>query len=336
MNDLQNKLNKLPKIELHVHLDCSLSYKVVKKLKPEATLNEFNDNFITPDNCGSLVEYLKYASAGIDLMQTPEQLELVTLDFIEQIQSDNIIYCEVRFAPLQHLKKGLSAEQVVEIVNEAINRGTANTGTNVNLILATLRHYSEAESMQTVKLVEQFKGTNVVGFDMAADEAGYPIDEHKSAFEYAHNNGISCTCHAGEACGPKNVWEAIDELHVQRVGHGVRSYEDPSLMEYLKEKNIHLEICPTSNIKTGIYPTISAHNINKIYKNGNSLSVNTDGRSLSNVSLFDEYQKLNIHFNWQLQDYLKTNLYAIEAAFTDSETKESLKKRIQSGYSELT
>jgi len=305
---------------------------VVQKLLPGTTQEEYNERFVAPENCGSLVEYIKCASASIDIMQTRKQLELVTLDFIEQLKADNIIYCEVRFAPLQHLKQGLTAKEVVETVNEAISKATADLEMEVRLILCSLRHFSEAQSLETVQLVHDFKGTNVVGFDLAADEAGYPVDEHKSAFEFARENEIPCTCHAGEACGPKNVWEAIDELHVQRIGHGVRSYEDSTLMEYLKEKDIHLEVCPTSNIKTGIYPKLANHNIDKIYRSGVSLSVNTDGRSLSNVSLFDEYKNLNTHFDWKLKDYLATNLFAIEAAFVDEETKTSLKKKLLDQY----
>ncbi|MEP0010274.1 MAG: adenosine deaminase, partial [Balneola sp.] len=211
---------------------------------------------------------------------------------------------------------------------ETISKATADLVMEVRLILCSLRHFSESQSLETVQLVHNFKGTNVVGFDLAADEAGYPIDEHKSAFEFARENEIPCTCHAGEACGPKNVWEAIDELHVRRIGHGVRSYEDSTLMEYLKEKDIHLEVCPTSNIKTGIYPKLANHNIDKIYRSGVSLSVNTDGRSLSNVSLLDEYKNLNTHFDWKLKDYLATNLFAIEAAFVDEEMKAKLKTRL--------
>ncbi|MEQ9092192.1 MAG: adenosine deaminase [Balneola sp.] len=328
MNNFTQQLQQLPKVELHVHLDCSLSYKVVQKLLPGTTQEEYNERFVAPENCGSLVEYIKCASASIDIMQTKEQLELVTLDFIEQLKADNVIYCEVRFAPLQHLKLGLTAEEVVETVNSTISKATENLDMEVRIILCSLRHFTEAESMQTIRLVEKFKGTNVVGFDLAADEAGYPIDEHKSAFEFAEKHGIPCTCHAGEACGPKNVWEAIDELHVQRIGHGVRSYEDSTLMDYLKEKDIHLEICPTSNIKTGIYPRLEDHNIDKIYRKGTSLSVNTDGRSLSNVTLADEYQSLNKYFNWQLQDYLNVNLMAIDAAFVDEKLKSKLRKMV--------
>lgn len=328
MNNFTQQLQQLPKVELHVHLDCSLSFDVVQQLLPGTTQEEYNKRFVAPENCGSLVEYIKCASASIDIMQTKEQLELVTLDFIEQIKADNVIYCEVRFAPLQHLKEGLSATKVVDIVNSSISKATADSEMEVRLILCSLRHFNEEQSLETVQLVQDFKGTNVVGFDLAADEAGYPIDEHKSAFDFAKEKNIPCTCHAGEACGPKNVWEAIDELHVQRIGHGVRSYEDSTLMEYLKEKDIHLEVCPTSNIKTGIYPKLSEHNIDKIYKTGTSISVNTDGRSLSNVTLMDEYKSLNRHFNWQLQDYLNVNLMAIEAAFVGEKTKDKLKEKL--------
>lgn len=328
MNNFSQQIQELPKVELHVHLDCSLSFEVVQKLLPGTTRTEYEEKFVAPDNCGSLTEYIKCASASIDIMQTKEQLELVTLDFIEQLKADNVIYCEVRFAPLQHLKKGLSAEEVVEIVSKTITKATDGIDLEVRLILCSLRHFLEDQSLETIQLVDDFKGTNVVGFDLAADEAGYPIDEHKSAFEFARENGIPCTCHAGEACGPKNVWEAIDKLHVQRIGHGVRSYEDSTLMEYLKEKDIHLEICPTSNIKTGIYPKLADHKIHKIYKEGISLSVNTDGRSLSNVSLKDEYLNLSKHFNWQMQDYINVNLIAINAAFIDDSIKERLRKKL--------
>ena len=328
MNNFAQQIQQLPKVELHVHLDCSLSFEVVQELLPGTSQSEYKERFVAPDNCGSLTEYIKCASASIDIMQTKEQLELVTLDFIEQLKADNVIYCEVRFAPLQHLNQGLSANDVVEIVSKTITKATDGIDLEVRLILCSLRHFSEVQSLETIQLVHDFKGTNVVGFDLAADEAGYPIDEHKSAFKFAKEHGIPCTCHAGEACGPKNVWEAIDELHVQRIGHGVRSYEDPSLMKYLKQKDIHLEVCPTSNLKTGIYSKLSDHNIHKIYKEGISLSVNTDGRSLSNVSLEDEYLNLSKHFNWQIQDYINVNLMAIDSAFIDDSIKQRLREKL--------
>ena len=321
----------LPKIELHLHLDCSLSFEVVKTLRPGTTREEYERDFIAPKNCASLDEYLKCAQAPIAIMQTEAQLKAVTLDLFEQLKADNVIYAEIRFAPLQHLEQGLSAEEVVRIVNEATAQGIKETGIEGRIILCTLRHFSEEESLETVRLVEHFKGSNVVGFDIAADET-LPIDNHIKAFEYAREHDIPCTAHAGEACGAENVREVLENFYPDRIGHGVRSIEDPDLLDHLKEKNIHLEVCPTSNVQTGIYNSVAGHQINDIYNNGNSLSVNTDGRAISNVSLNEEYHKLNHNFDWQTEQFLKVNEYAIEAAFCDQSTKIRLRKMVSESF----
>jgi adenosine deaminase len=321
----------LPKIELHLHLDCSLSYEVVQKLRPGTTRDDYERDFIAPKNCASLEEYLKCAAAPIAIMQTKTQLEAVTLDLFKQLQADNVIYAEIRFAPLQHLEQGLSAEEVVDTVERATAQGIETTGIEARLILCTLRHFSEKQSMRTIKLVEQFKGTHVTGFDIAADET-LPIDNHIRAFEYAREHDIPCTAHAGEARGPESVKETMEHFHPSRIGHGVRSIEDPELLDELKKKNIHLEVCPTSNVQTGIYETVEQHRINDIYENGNSLSVNTDGRAISNVNLTEEYQKLNRYFDWRDEQFFKVNEYAIEAAFCDEETKEKIRGKLSDEF----
>jgi adenosine deaminase len=323
----------LPKIELHLHLDCSLSFEVVQKLRPGITHEQFKEDFIAPANCSSLDEYLKCAQEPISIMQTKEQLEMVTLDLFQQLQKDNVIYAEIRFAPLQHLKKGLKPEQVVEIVNEATKKGIEETGIEVGIILCTLRHFSEAQSMETVNLVKKFEGTKVVGFDIAADET-LPIDNHIKAFEYANEHDIPCTAHAGEARGAESVQEVLHNFYPSRIGHGVRSLEDDTLMDHLKEQDIHLEVCPTSNVQTGIYESVANHQVNEIYTRGNSMSINTDGRTISDVSLIQEYRSLNQHFDWQTQHFLKCNHYAIDAAFCDEETKINLREKITKGFKE--
>lgn len=322
---------ELPKIELHLHLDCSLSFEVVQELRPGTTKEDYKRDFIAPENCASLEEYLKCAAAPIAIMQTREQLEAVTLDLFQQLKKDSVIYAEIRFAPLQHLEQGLSARDVVEIVNEATSKGIEETGVEGRIILCTLRHFSEEQSMQTIKLADEFKNTNVVGFDIAADET-LPIDNHIKAFEYAREHGIPCTAHAGEARGPESVKETLAHFHPSRIGHGVRSIEDRTLLNELKEKNIHLEVCPTSNVQTGIYRSVDQHRIHEIYENGNSLSVNTDGRAISNVSLSEEYEKLNRHFDWQNEHFLKVNHYGIDAAFCDEDTKEKLREKLSNGF----
>lgn len=322
----------LPKIELHLHLDCSLSYKVVKALKPQVSEEEYRKNYVAPSKCTNLLEYISCAASSIDIMQTEKELERVTLDLFEQLKADNVIYAEIRFAPLQHLQKGLSPNQVVEAVLRATEAGIKLTDVQAGIILCTLRNFSKEESLATVELVEEYKGTHVVGFDIAADEAGFPIDNHIKAFEYARDHGIPCTAHAGEACGPESVWETLNHFHPKRIGHGIRSIEDPVLIDFIKYKNIHLEVCPTSNICTNVFAKMEDHSINNLYEQGVSLSINTDGRALSDVTLEDEYAKLNHYFGWMHEHFYTCNREAIDAAFTSPEIKLLLHEKLKTGF----
>src|SRR6185295_9755803 len=177
--------SKLPKVELHLHLDCSLSYEVVKKINPVITYEEFRESFIAPPKCYDLVDYLQRAIKGFEMMQTREQLRLVTLDLFDQLKADNVIYAEIRFAPLLHIQQGLNANEVVAIIDETVREGIRETGVEAGLILCTLRHFNEDQSMDTVGLAHNFRGTSVVGFDIAGDEAGFPVANHVAAFQYA-------------------------------------------------------------------------------------------------------------------------------------------------------
>jgi len=321
-----------PKIELHLHLDCSLSFDVVKQLKPSVTLEEYQESFIAPAKCTDLADYIKRAIKGFELMQTKEQLRLVTFDLFKQLKADNVIYAEIRFAPLQHTLEGLSPEQVVQIVNEAVSESIEKHGIYAGIILCTLRHYNEEQSMNTVSLVNNYKGTNIVGFDIAADEAGFPIDSHIKAFQFAKENNINCTAHAGEAKGPESVWETLENFHPARIGHGVRSTEDEKLLLFLKENKIHLEVCPTSNIQVDVFDKIENHTADKIYNFGVSMSINTDTRTISNVTLAKEYNLMQQIFSWNNHHFKKCNLEAIKHSFTTDDIKNIIKSQIEKAY----
>jgi adenosine deaminase len=301
----------------------------VHQLDATVSREEYENEFKVPYDCRSLVEYIKRAQRPIELMQTAEQLRLVTLDLFKQLKADNVVYAEIRFAPLQHLQKGMTAEEVVNAVNDATAEGVSMYGVEAGIILCTLRHYSEAESLQTVKLVNQFKNTHVVGFDIAADEAGFPVDNHITAFQFATLNNIHCTAHAGEACGPESVWETLDVFMPSRIGHGVRSAEDDLLLQHLKKNNIHLEVCPTSNIKTGVFESIEKHSAPKIFESGVSMSINTDGRTISDVTLTEEYELMNKVFQWDINKFRHCNLEAIRHSFTNEKIKEKIKALIE-------
>ena len=325
----------LPKIELHLHLDCSLSYDVVKKLNPSITFEMYQQSFIAPPKCTDLNDYLSRAVKGFELMQTEFELRSVTLDLFDQLLADNVIYAEMRFAPLQHLSQGLLPTEVVQIVNDAVTEGIAKTGVQAKIILCTLRHFTEAESMHTVELVQQFAGTHVCAFDIAGNEAGFPVSNHTKAFEFAKQHHIFCTAHAGEGSGSVSVWDTVNHFCPSRIGHGVRSIEDVQLLQHLKTNNIHLEVCVTSNIQTNIYDKMTNHPIDKLYDAGISMSVNTDCRMISNVSLSSEYHSINKAFDWQLNKFLQCNLYAIDHAFCDDALKQILKNKILDAYNNV-
>ncbi len=325
---------RLPKVELHLHLDCSLSYAVVHQLAPHISAEEYQLEFIGPARCNDLVDYIRRAEKSLALMQTPEQLRAVTLDLFDQLKADGLIYAEIRFAPLLHTAKGLTPTEVVQVIDAATQEGIARTGVEAGVILCTLRHYSEEQSLTTVKLAEAFNGTKVVGFDIAADEAGYPIDAHVAAFQYAHERGIPCTAHAGEACGPHSVWDTLDHFRPSRIGHGVRSIEDPKLIERLKADDIHLEVCPNSNLQTNMYSSIEEHPADRILRAGVSMSVNTDARTVTPTTLSDEYALLQRVFGWTMSDFKHCNLEAIRHSFAPPALKQQLIQQIEAGYGE--
>ena len=326
--------SSLPKVELHLHLDCSMSYDVVTAIKPSVTPEEYRKKFIAPPKCADLADYLTRAFHAVALLQTEEQLRLVTLDLFKQLKADNVIYAEIRFGPMLHTAKGLTPEQVVRTVNEATEEGVRQTGIQAGLILSTLRHYTEAQSMQTVELARQFRGpgSRVFGFDIAADEAAYPIDNHIRAFQYAKAHDIPRTAHAGEARGAGSVWETLENFEPSRLGHGVRSAEDPELLVWLRDNNIHLEVCPTSNVQTNVFNRIEDHVADLLFRSGISMSINTDTRTISKVTLEDEYRVLESVFGWGPEQILKCNLEAIDHAFCPPEWKSRIRDRIERAY----
>ncbi|CAN5459188.1 adenosine deaminase [soil metagenome] len=327
-----SNIQQLPKVELHLHLDCSLSYEVVQKIDPSVTEAVYLQEYIAPEKCTNLADFLTRAVKGFALMQTKEQLQLVVHDLFRQMLADNMLYAEIRFAPLQHIEQGLTPYQVVAAVEEATAVAIKQTGIEARIILCTLRHYSSAQSMQTVQLVENFKHTCVAGFDIAADEAGFPIDNHIAAFSYAKEKNIFCTAHAGEAKGADSVWETLQYFGPSRIGHGVRSIEDSKLVQHLRKNKIHLEICPSCNVLINVYDNYKDHPIDDLYKAGVSLSVNTDTRTITNVTLNKEYQRLQDVFGWTVADFYNCNVYALQAAFIEEEIKRKLLYKLQVAY----
>ncbi|MHB1023170.1 MAG: adenosine deaminase [Acidobacteriaceae bacterium] len=313
-----------PKVELHLHLDCSLSYNAVSQLAPSISRQEFDAEFIAPPQCTSLADFLTRAPRGFQLMQSKDALRLVTEDLFQQLAADQVIYAEIRFAPLLHLANGLTPEEVVAAVDRATEQCIAATGIEARLILCTLRHFTQQQSLLTAQLVERFRGSRVVALDLAGDEAGFPITAHIPAFQYAIDRGLHRTAHAGEASGAASVWQTLRAFQPTRIGHGVRSIEDPALIEHLRRQRIHLEVCPSSNVQTRVCPTYAEHSVDKLYRAGVSLSINTDARTITNVTLEQEYARLREHLGWGNEQLRVCNQEALRAAFLEEPRKARL------------
>lgn len=314
----------IPKIELHVHLDTCISYHCARMLMPSLNLRTFRTQFIAPEKCDDLSDFLNRITPQLDLLQTTGALLQAVDDIFDQLHADCIIYAELRFAPLLHLNQNLKAEEVVEIVLGAMQVRSQIYGIEANLILCTLRHFSEKQSLETARLVVQYLGKGVVALDLAADEARYPLDNHIKAFDYIRSHAGGCIAHAGEARCFASVNETLDKLNVSRIGHGVRSIEDKATLDRLLQENVHLEVCPTCNIVCNIYPSIGKHPVNKLLREGVSLSINTDARTVANTTLNVEYQLLHNIFGWKDEEFLTCNLNAVRASFALPRVKERL------------
>ncbi|MFZ2898724.1 MAG: adenosine deaminase [Saprospiraceae bacterium] len=322
----------LPKIELHLHLDCSLGFQAACRFDPGMTRPRFEAEFNAPEKCLDLPDFLSRARNGIAMMQTSDRLRIVTIDLLEQLRAENVLYAEIRFAPFEHLRQGLQPEAVVETVLEAIEEGKRQTGVDAGLLLCTLRELPEEKSLLSAKLAARYHGQGVVGFDIAGNEADFPVDAHISAFRLAREYGVPCIAHAGEARGPDGIWEVLLNFGVVRLGHGVRSIEDPQLVAYLVEKGVHLEVCPSSNIQTNVYDTMADHPVDRLLRAGVSAGINTDSRTLTNTTLEREYKLLGQYFGWGKEELLRCNINAARAAFLPEEKKQDLIRRLEAGF----
>lgn len=323
----------LPKIELHSHLDCCLSYEAVHAIDPSISRDDYDRDFVAPAKCESLAEYLTYTFNYRNLLQSERALRIAVQDVFSQMAADGIIYAELRFAPLVHTENGLDPDEVVSCIADETQRQVNASGIEASLILCTLRDYSAAQSMETAHLVTRYAETTLVAaMDIAGDEIAYPLDPHVPAFTHVLDAGHGLTIHAGEAGSPESVIEAIEKTATRRIGHGVRSVEDAALVERLRNERIHLEMCPTCNVQTNTVSTLDAHPVDELYRAGIPVSISTDTRAVTDVRLTQEYERLQDTFGWTLKDFAATNRNALTAAFTPYDVKQRLAARLNRTY----
>jgi adenosine deaminase len=323
-----DEIVRAPKALLHDHLDGGLRPATVLELAekvghrlPAGDPDALGTWFRTAADSGSLEHYLETFAHTVAVMQTSEALRRVAYECAVDLAADGVVYAEVRFAPEQHLSRGLSLDEVVEAVLAGFADAAADGAPiRVGTLLTAMRH--AARSMEIAELAVRFRDLGVVGFDIAGAEAGFPPTRHLDAFEYLQRENFHFTIHAGEAFGLRSIWQALQWCGADRLGHGVRIVDDISgdgklgrLAAYVRDKRIPLELCPSSNVQTGAAPSIAEHPIGLLRDLRFRVTVNTDNRLMSGTSMSRELALLvdAFWYGWSELQWFTVN--AMKSAF---------------------
>jgi adenosine deaminase len=322
----------MPKVLLHEHLDGGLRPQTVVELAaqcgydglPSRDPRELAGWFQRGADRKSLPLYLEGFAHTIAVMQTPEALERVAFEAIEDCYHDGIVYVELRFAPVFHLQRGLSLEKVVEAVLAGMARGRRKYNVECGLIICAMRHREDSEEMAELAL--DFRDRGCVGFDLAGEEAGHPPKRHLAGFDAIRRGNFYITIHAGEAFGLASIWQALQICGSHRIGHATRLVEDlvvhdgkvlklGPLAQFVLDRRVPLEICLSSNVQTGAVPSIEEHPFGVYYREHYRVTLNTDNRLMSATTLTRECMLAIRHFGLDFDDLEKIMINAMKSAF---------------------
>jgi adenosine deaminase len=324
-------IQTLPKVLLHDHLDGGLRPATVVELAQEFGYTHLPTHDVvdlaTWFNRGAkrndLVLYLETFAHTVGVMQHRDAIERVAYECAADLAADGVVYAEVRMAPELCTEQGLTLDEVVESILAGFRRGSDGTGLTIYLICSAMR--TAARSLEIAELAVRWRDAGCVGFDIAGAEAGYPPTRHLDAFQYVQRENFHTTIHAGEAFGLPSIWEAVQFCGAERLGHGVRIVDDITgpageerlgrLAAYVRDRRIPLELCPTSNVNTGVCASIADHPIGMLRRLRFRVTLNTDNRLMSDTSMSKEFGQLHDAFGWGIDDFEWMTINAMKSAF---------------------
>ncbi|WHY86967.1 adenosine deaminase [Neobacillus novalis] len=323
----------LPKIELHCHLDGSLRAETIIDIAkkegislPAMVKEEIQSELVAPLDCECLDDYLKRFAIPNLVMQTMENLRRITFELFEDAAQENVKYMEVRFAPLLHTAKGLTVEEIIQSVLDGMEDAKAQFDIEGNIILSCMRTMSVESAFEVVEKGKAFLGKGVVAIDLCASEEEGFCGKFIEPIALAREYGYRVTIHAGETGIGKNVLEAVELLEAERIGHGVFIKDCPDAYNIVKEKQIVLEMCPTSNVQTKAVNQFNEHPIFHFHQDGIKVTINTDNRTVSDTTMEKECTIVANEFHISEAVYQQIYLTSVEASFADAATKEKLRK----------
>lgn len=326
-------IGRLPKAELHVHLDGSLRPATMVDLarKARVALPSYDPEplrrFMLVDDAANLQDYLDRFDLTIPLLQTPEALERVAYEMVEDAARDNVRYLEVRYCPHLSQRQGMALDEIMEAELRGLARGERDFGVVARVINCSLRHYDPAVSVEIAECSVAFRDRGVVAFDLAGGEAGRPPGNHRSAFDVAAKGLLGVTVHAGEAAGAQSIADAVHLCHANRIGHGTRLYESPDLQAYIRDRRILIETNITSNVQTRAVRRASEHPVRGYFDAGLNVTLCTDGWLMAGVSLSDEYWLAHTELGFTRSEIDQLILNAFEGAFLPWPERQTLLER---------
>jgi len=322
-------IEKLPKTDLHVHLDGSLRLKTILELadKYRVELPARDEDGLRKvmnlgQNCGTLVEYLRAFDVTLKVMQNEDALTRIAYELAEDAARENVRYMEVRYAPMLHTRRGLKLTSVVEAVLSGLRQAQTNFRIESNIIICGIRNVSPESSLEMAELAVAYKNRGVVGFDLAGAEYDHPAKHHRNAFQLVRDNNINVTIHAGEAYGPESIAQAVHTCGAHRIGHGCRLRENGDLLHYVNDHRIPLECCPSSNVQTGAIRDLASHPLKLYYNLGLRVTVNTDNRLVTDTTVSKELWLCHTQMGLTLQDLKQIILAGFKSAFLPFHVKQ--------------
>lgn len=323
-------LRRLPKAELHCHLDGSVRPETLLELAREYHQPVPRDDaealreYMRVDDARSLEDYLSRFDVTLGVMQTGAALERIAYELSIDAARDGVRYLEVRYAPVLNTRHGLSLGEAVEAPLRGLERAEGEGGTTARVIVCGLRHLAPGATLELARLAVAYRHRGVVGFDLAGGELGNPASAHAPAFAYAREHDLACTCHAGEGADASYVREAVHVCGAHRIGHATRLYEDESLMQYVNDRRIALEICLTSNVQTHAVESYQEHPLRQYFDRGMNVVLNTDNRLMSGTTLTDEYLHAASGLGFTFDELAEIALNGFASAFLPWEERQRL------------
>lgn len=338
---LETLIRAMPKVELHVHLEGSIRPATLLELArrnqvalPAATLDELREYYRFTD----FAHFIKVYGVIIQCLQTPDDFRLITEEFGATMADQNIRYAEITWSPISHVRRtGFNFAELLAGVNQGRKSALERYGVDMRWITDIVRNmYGRIEDgMQTAEMAVFGRDQGVVALGLGGLETGYPPEWFTAPFAYALAHGLHAVPHAGEAAGPDSVWGAIRSLKAERIGHGIRAIDDPALVAYLREQRIPLEVCPTSNVCTGVVADISRHPIRRLYDAGVIITVNSDDPPMFNTTLTDEYLALARHLGFNAAEIEQLVFNAVRATLLPLEARMRLEQAFRTEFTRL-